>query len=388
MTMDDFRPRFCYATCQRGAESALKWSIGQTRPLWRLAFSCPGLVTFKLDTRLASEASPASDTSPPPSPFARTAGYCLGPVRGSQLDRLAKSVWELDSVAALCRSFAPLSLHVWQTDLDRPGRHGFEPGPTALSCEVEQAVRQAAATRGLAVSSQPASQPVPLGAMVVDVVIAEPGDWWIGCHRASNRVDRWPGGVIPIQLPAHAVSRAYLKMEESLRWSGLPITSGDEVVEIGCAPGGASQALLDRGLLVTGIDPAKVADVVLAHPNFRYINKRGSEVRRREFRHFRWLTADMNVAPTYTLDTVEAVVAAKDVCLRGLLLTLKLADPQMARQVDSFVERVRSWGFRDVRVRQLAHHGQELGLVALRSRSQRRVRRRVRKRSTPPTQLA
>ena len=104
--------------------------------------------------------------------------------------------------------------------------------------------------------------------MILDVVVLEPGQWWIGYHRAVSWPARWPGGAIPVVLPAHAVSRAYAKMEEAIQWSGLPLAAGDECVEIGCAPGGASQALLDRGLFVTGIDPADVDPVVLAHPRF------------------------------------------------------------------------------------------------------------------------
>ena len=34
----------------------------------------------------------------------------------------------------------------------------------------------------------------------------------------------------------------------------------------------------------------------------------------------------MNVAPKYTLDAVESVVKHKDAAIRGMLLTLKLAE--------------------------------------------------------------
>ena len=113
-------------------------------------------------------------------------------------------------------------------------------------------------------------------------------------------------------------------MEEGLRWSQLPIPRGARVAEIGSAPGGASQALLARGCVVTGIDPAEMAPAVLNHPRFTHIRRRSMEVRRRDFQKIRWLTADMNVAPEYTLDAVEAIVTHPRVSIRGLLLTLKL----------------------------------------------------------------
>ena len=73
---------------------------------------------------------------------------------------------------------------------------------------------------------------------------------------------------MPLELPQDAVSRAWLKMEEALRWSQLPIPRGARVADIGSAPGGASQALLAHGLLVTGIDPAEMAPSVLKNPPF------------------------------------------------------------------------------------------------------------------------
>ena len=74
-----------------------------------------------------------------------------------------------------------------------------------------------------------------------------PGQWWVGYHRAKSLVSRWPGGLMPLVLPAQAISRAWLKMEEALRWAELPIPQGAHWAEIGSAPGGSSQALVQRG---------------------------------------------------------------------------------------------------------------------------------------------
>ena len=89
------------------------------------------------------------------------------------------------------------------------------------------------------------------------------------------------------------------------------------------------------------------------------------QARRREFRKIRWLTADMNVAPNYTLDAIEAIVTHPKISIRGLLLTLKLPDWELAEEVPQYVERVRSWGYNLVRVRQLVHNRQEICLAAL-----------------------
>ncbi len=177
-----------------------------------------------------------------------------------------------------------------------------------------------------------------------------------------------PGGLRDVALPSDAVSRAYLKMDEALDWSGLPIRAGQLFVEIGCAPGGASQALLARGLNVIGIDPASVDPRVLEHPRFTHIRKRGADVRRRDFRGVSWLAADMNVAPQYTLDTVEEIVTHEAVNIRGLILTLKLVEWNLADEIPAYLERVRRWGYKHVRARQLAHNRQEICVAALRRR--------------------
>jgi 23S rRNA (cytidine2498-2'-O)-methyltransferase len=106
---------------------------------------------------------------------------------------------------------------------------------------------------------------------------------------------------------------------------------------------------------------------VAAHPKFTHIRKRGHEVRRREFRSVRWLTADINVAPHYTLDAVEAIVTHRDVRIEGLLLTLKLLDWNLADEVPAYLDRVRSWGYRHVAARQLSHNRQEICVKAIRS---------------------
>jgi 23S rRNA (cytidine2498-2'-O)-methyltransferase len=252
---------------------------------------------------------------------------------------------------------------------------GAESVVTPLCEEIEMAIRALAPNSSERLHHSPMKQrrPTVRGGGVLDVAVIVPGEWWIGYHFAVSWAQRWPGGSMPVVFPPHAVSRAYAKLEEALQWSGLPLAAGDECVEIGCAPGGASQALLDRGLFVTGIDPADVDPAVRAHPRFRHLKKRGRDVRRQEFVGVRWLVADMNIAPEDTLDEVEPIVTHPGVAIRGVVLTLKLSDWRVAERLPELVGRVRGWGYRDVRVRQLTTGGQEVCLVALRRKALRRL---------------
>ena len=104
---------------------------------------------------------------------------------------------------------------------------------------------------------------------------------------------------------------------------------------------------------------------VLSHPRFTHLRRRSPQVRRREFRKIRWLAADMNVAPNYTLDAVESIVAHGEVNIRGLLLTLKLPQWSLAEEASRFMDRIGQWGYNVVRARQLQHNRREFCVAAL-----------------------
>jgi 23S rRNA (cytidine2498-2'-O)-methyltransferase len=353
--------RFLFAVCQRGAEEALKRDVARSRPGFHLAFSRPGFVTFKLP-----EDAPAEGDVDLPAVFARTQGYSLGHVRGTAAESLAAEVWQLAVGLEIQQ------IHVWQRDRTVPGDNEFEPGITPLAAEVGRIIAAAAPADGETARELPVNRTARAGECVLDCVLVEPDQWWIGHHRASSPPSRWPGGTPRLELPPHAVSRAYLKMQEALLWSRLPLRAGDNCVEIGSAPGGSCQALLDRGLTVTGLDPAEMDETVLAHPNFTHVRARGADLKRREFRSTRWLMVDSNVAPKHTLDTVQHIVTNRQVRVRGMLLTLKLSNWDLADAVPDYVQRVRSWGYRYVDARQLAFNRQEITLAALRTRQERR----------------
>jgi 23S rRNA (cytidine2498-2'-O)-methyltransferase len=343
-------------------------------PTWRPSFSRPGFLTFKLTDEKHLDAERLAERN---WTFAHAHGISLGKLTGTQLAELVQQFWENPGIAALASSGVPLDLHVWQREPAAVDDGDLNTYVTPLCEEVEAALRGAApeASR-LSRTMAKHRHATARKSRVLDVVLVEPDQWWIGHHVAVSRSECWPGGVIPIRLPSHAVSRAYAKMEEAIQWSKLPVAQGDECVEVGCAPGGASQALLDRGLFVTGIDPADVDPAVVEHPRFRHLKKRGTDVRRNEFEGVRWLAADMNIAPESTLDEVEAIVRHPGLSIRGLVLTLKFADWGRAEKLPELVSRVRGWGYRDVRTRQLVTGGQEVCLVALRRKALRRLGRK------------
>lgn len=362
-------PQFVFAVCQHGAEAPLKADVARRWPQWRPAFSRPGYVTFKLP-----QPGENLEHSPNPSALARTTGWSLGRVSRDTLAEAVETVWTDDTVQTFLAACRLADIHVWQRDRALPGVDGFEPGPTPLSDEVRAAM--GAAAPGDLAERLSSPNPTSQNQWVLDIALVEPNAWWLGAHFTTSRVSRWPGGAPEMKTPAEVVGRPYYKMVEALLWSALPISRGDEIVELGCAPGAAAQALLERGYYVIGIDPAEVAPVVAKHPHFAHVQKRARDVRMSEVQGASWLTADMNVPPEQTLDDVERLVRGRDMTIRGLILTLKLLDWDLLKSMPQWIRRIQSWGYRDVRLRQLAYNRREICLAATRSRGQRRMRRK------------
>ncbi|MBQ4204778.1 MAG: hypothetical protein II655_13870, partial [Thermoguttaceae bacterium] len=83
------------------------------------------------------------------------------------------------------------------------------------------------------------------------------------------------------------------------------------------------------------------------------------------FRKSRWFITDMNVAPKYTLDALEELVARDDIAARGLLFTLKFFEWNLADNIPEYISRIKSWGFNHVKARQLQFNRQEIMIAAL-----------------------
>lgn len=338
---------FIFATCQPGAEALLKREVSQEWPMFKLAYSRPGFLTFKVAPD--AEVAAGFDLK---SMFARSYGISLGRAEGSSLlDRATFT-------AALAGQKLPgkLRLNVFER-LTENGK----------TVEIERQIRQQAQA-GLFLDEPVAQND---GEVVLDVVVVEDDEWWIGWHLHSRKLHRpWVGGIAPILLPKVAPSRAYLKLEEGLVWSGLPMREKDRVLELGCAPGGASLALLERGLEVLGVDPADMDQSVLARPAFRHVRLQAKQLRATDLggRSVEWLVSDMNVAPQ---DTIEAIRRALDLCGReqvlGALLTLKLNAWSDAEAVldalQSSRKRLLSIGFSKVRTAHLFFNRHEVSVA-------------------------
>jgi 23S rRNA (cytidine2498-2'-O)-methyltransferase len=189
------------------------------------------------------------------------------------------------------------------------------------------------------------------GDWVLDVIVAGDEPWWLGCHIARPRPRAVAGRAHRVEMPPEAPSRAYRKLEEALIWSGAPLRAGDVAVEIGSSPGGASYALLRRGVEVHGIDPAKMAPVVLDYNkdlpgnHFVHLDRPMSLVQRSDLPTvLHWVLLDVNLAPQVALITARRLAAHPRPALLGVLLTLKLDDWKAMRHIPRFLKSISAMG--------------------------------------------
>jgi 23S rRNA (cytidine2498-2'-O)-methyltransferase len=412
------RNQFLYVACQHGAEKVLKQAFCEPIGTFRLAYSGKGFLTFK-----APFAIPAWSRALPAHPLIRSRGLVLGRVDGSESGPMVEEilrdfakvdwqiihVWQRDIAQPGWNGFEPgqsqLAISIAELlrcELRKQGdsrpvlANGLESEPSPatsslasasvvldlnpesdspagspashmhdLSGERSESVdpleNESADSNQAAVDPKTAKERVT---RILEIIIDEPQRWWIASKVAQQDFDFWPGGVPELYQPEEVISRAYFKIAEAFAWSGLKIRPGERIVEIGSAPGGACQWLLDAGAKVTGLDPAEMDEGLMTHPNFTHWRSRSLQVKRRAFRDFRILVCDANVTPNYTLDTVEAIVTYPTSRFRALVLTMKMPDWDHALLISDHMDRVRSWGFEQVEARQLAHNRREYCIVA------------------------
>ena len=271
-----------------------------------------------------------------------------------------------DCVEQVLRVIEPTgfeAIHVWQRDNLLPGAKGFEPGISLLANQIAEALR----VRLTATADRRGEQINDVcdpGTKVIDIVIEQPSRWWVGCHVVGSEPHQgWPGGVPPLELPLEIISRAYLKLAEAIAWSQIPLRPGQKFVEVGSAPGGACQFLLDQGLRVTGVDPAEMDPRVTSNPHFTFVRGRAISLKRRFFSQFDYLACDATASPKYTIDTAQAIVMHPSNRIRAVILTIKLTDLAATAELPGYLERVSQWGFDRVAARQLAYNRREVTLM-------------------------
>lgn len=218
--------------------------------------------------------------------------------------------------------------------------------------------------------------PVSVEGRCVVTVVERPGGTFVGLHRHRAGLSPDPCGDPRLEVPEAAPSRAWLKLEEAMRLVPLPIAAGDVVIEVGCAPGGQTRALLDRGCVVIGVDPNAMDERLLKEPRFTHLRSSARHIEASLLKDTlpgpaRFIVVDVNQRPQAALSSTADIVAATRSTLRGGLFTLKLGDWSMLPELPQWRRRIEQMfgpGTTTLAT-QLPANRQELTVIALRSSS-------------------
>ena len=144
-------------------------------------------------------------------------------------------------------------------------------------------------------------------------------------------------------------SRAYFKLAEALDLAGVEDLGGKRALDLGAAPGGWTECLLDRGASVVAVDPGALDDAVARRPGVRHIQKKSQAARNDgdlDGERFDVFVCDM------CLHEPGDAVAALEACAPHLkpgalvVLAIKLTQPAKStalndKRAEPYVERLR-----------------------------------------------
>lgn len=200
---------------------------------------------------------------------------------------------------------------------------------------------------------------------IIKVTANGKDQYYLGEFKSSLLTAPWPGGFSPNRLPEIAPSRAYLKVLDGIDYVGAELKAGDHALEIGSSPGGATYALLEKGLSVEGVDPAQMSGVCLNHPKFYHHHTSIQDFKVYDLKnHVQWLFVDMNLPPEGTLREIEKVVEKVKPTLKGAFITLKMTKFELVSRVPMYLTFVNNMGLKVVMATQLPSHKQEFLIYA------------------------
>ena len=127
-----------------------------------------------------------------------------------------------------------------------------------------------------------------------------PAGLWHGTAELRDLSSARPGGLHRMAFDPRAPSRSYLKMEEAIERMGIEPVEGEQIVDLGAAPGGWTFAFLKRGCDVTSVDngPMKIGELETLPGRLTHLREDGVAFAPRGLRTpVDWLVADMLIPP-------------------------------------------------------------------------------------------
>ncbi|SDE89132.1 23S rRNA (cytidine2498-2'-O)-methyltransferase [Fontibacillus panacisegetis] len=184
-----------------------------------------------------------------------------------------------------------------------------------------------------------------------------------GVTSPEQNLSDWNGGAIRFQREEGQISRAKFKLLEAEQVFGIDFTSFHEALDIGAAPGGWTSFLLERGLKVTAVDPAKIHPSLLRSPNLTYVQKNANSVKFRD-NQFDLLVCDMSWSPKLTAKLVTDLLFSL-VPGGTAVVTVKLLSKKPMALIQDVIHTFQDSRMQIQRAKQLFHNRDEITIYMI-----------------------
>jgi 23S rRNA (cytidine2498-2'-O)-methyltransferase len=101
---------------------------------------------------------------------------------------------------------------------------------------------------------------------------------YVGVSQPEEQLSSWSGGAIHYRKSDKDISRAKFKLMEAEERLPINFRQYRMALDLGAAPGGWSSFLLERGVQVTAVDPAKMHPSLLQHLGFQHLRMTAAEL--------------------------------------------------------------------------------------------------------------
>ncbi|MBR2565610.1 MAG: SAM-dependent methyltransferase [Paenibacillus sp.] len=183
---------------------------------------------------------------------------------------------------------------------------------------------------------------------------------YAGVSRPEQNLSDWSGGAIRFQKEEGQISRAKFKLLEAEQTFGIDFTSFHRALDIGAAPGGWTSFLLERGLEVTAVDPAKMDASLLTSPKLTFLKKNAGDVRFREG-EFDLLVCDMSWSPKLMSKLVSDLLYSLQ-SGGTAIVTVKLMHKKPLALIKEVIDTFERSRMQIQRSKQLFHNREEITL--------------------------
>ena len=186
--------------------------------------------------------------------------------------------------------------------------------------------------------------------------------WVLGVVPARQALSLAPGGRRRMRRSGDAPSRAAMKLEEALDSLTHEPGRGEQCVDLGAAPGGWTQRLVERGARVIAVDPANLSPELTRHPKVRHVKESAFAFEPEE--PVDWLFCDMAWRP---LEVAQLLAKwARRGWATHLVANIKLPMKDKNPILWRVRQTLEQGGWRELRMRQLYHDRDEVTVTAVR----------------------